>query len=64
MRYYILLIILLVYLLISCEKNENKPDQYSTKNFSFFVAGHVYSQSGIYLPFKEKFEYITNDTSI
>jgi len=46
------------------KKNENKPDQYSTKNFSFFVAGYVYSQSGIYLPFKEKFEHINNDTSI
>ena len=63
MRYYLLLV-LLGFLLISCEKYDIGPNPYAIKDYSFFVAGHVFSYSGIYPPFKEKFEYITNDNLI
>lgn len=61
---YNLLILLQVCLLISCEIDEYVPDLYTAKDYSFFVAGHVYSDSGIYPPFKEKFGFINNDTLI
>ncbi len=66
MKYHLLI---LTCLLVSCEGKENADIEYTGINYSFFVAGHVYGnpqimQSGLYPPFKEKFDYIKNDSMI
>jgi len=64
-----LLFLIVLYLLVSCEENENSDYDYTGVNYSFFVAGHVYgnpgrTEPGIYPLFKDKFEYIKNDSMI
>ncbi len=50
-------------------KQINSDNEYTSFNYSFIVAGHVYGnpwkkEPGLYPPFKDKFEYIKKDSLI
>jgi hypothetical protein len=63
------LFLILICLIASCEGNTDADIEYTGINYSFFVAGHVYSnpsgtEPGIYSLFKDKFNYIKSDSTI
>ncbi len=60
---------LLIGFVCACDREEVKPEQETQREYSFFVAGHVYGtpgleQTGIYPLFVNNFELINTDTLI